>query len=46
MRRRWDCMLLAADCAAEEKPDVILRGVGTDVGDSCGSNTDESDQDR
>src|SRR5262249_53723759 len=38
MRRRWDCMLLAAGCAADEKPDVFVLGVGTDVGDSCGSN--------
>src|SRR5262249_127771 len=22
-RRRWDCMLLAADCVADEKPDMI-----------------------
>src|SRR5262249_43685628 len=38
MRRRWDCMLLAADCAADEKPRVFVLGVGADVGNSCGSN--------
>src|SRR5215831_15294091 len=38
MRRRWDCMLLAADCAADEKPGVFVLGVGADVGKSCGSN--------
>ena len=42
MRPRWDCMLRAVDCAVVDKNNALLLGAA--VGESCGANTDETDQ--